>query len=43
MNRILVSRDGYLKAYTVVRLVKNWAVTVNLYLRVTALKPPAGK
>jgi hypothetical protein len=40
MNRMLVSRDGYLKAYTVVRLVKNWAVTVNLYLREPASRPP---
>ena len=33
MNRVLVSREGYLSAYTTVRLVKDWAVTVNLYLR----------
>jgi hypothetical protein len=40
MNKVLVSRDGYLKAYTVVRLVKDWAVTVNLYLREPAPQPP---
>jgi len=39
MNRVVVSRDGYLRAYTVVRLVKDWAVTVNLYLRQTAPQP----
>ena len=39
MNRLLVSRDGYLDAYTVVRLVKDWAVTVNLYLRAAAVQP----
>jgi hypothetical protein len=38
-NRVLVSRDGYLNAYTVVRLVKDWAVTVNLYLRDKAPQP----
>jgi hypothetical protein len=38
MSKLLVSRDGYLKGYTVVRLVKNWAVTANLYLRKTASK-----
>jgi hypothetical protein len=43
MNKVLVSRDGYLNAYTVVRLVKDWAVTVNLYLRQTASKPTSGK
>jgi hypothetical protein len=43
MNRMLVSRDGYLKAYTVVRLVKNWAVTVNLYLRKPASRSTSGK
>jgi len=43
MNKVLVSRDGYLRAYTVVRLVKDWAVTANLYLRKTASKPTAGK
>jgi hypothetical protein len=43
MNRMLVSHDGYLKAYTVVRLVKDWAVTANLYLRKTASKSTSGK
>jgi hypothetical protein len=43
MNKLLVSRDGYLKAYTVVRLVKDWAVTANLYLRGTASKTVPGK
>jgi hypothetical protein len=40
MNKMLVSRDGYLRAYTVVRLVKDWAVTANLYLRQPAPQPP---
>jgi hypothetical protein len=39
MNKVLVSREGYLRAYTVVRLVKDWAVTVNLYLREPASQP----
>jgi hypothetical protein len=39
MSKMLVSRDGYLRAYTVVRLVKDWAVTVNLYLREPASQP----
>ena len=39
VNRLLVSRDGYLRAYTVVRLVKDWAIAANLYLRTEA--PPA--
>jgi hypothetical protein len=43
MNKMLVSHDGYLKAYTVVRLVKDWAVTANLYLRKTASKSTSGK
>ena len=43
LNRMLVSHDGYLRAYTVVRLVKDWAVTANLYLRKTASKPTSGK
>jgi hypothetical protein len=43
MNKMLVSHDGYLRAYTVVRLVKDWAVTANLYLRKTASKPTSGK
>jgi hypothetical protein len=43
MNRLVVSRDGYLRAYTVVRLVKDWAVTANLYLRKTASKSTSGK
>ncbi len=33
LNKLLVSCEGYLKAYTMVRLVKNWAVTADLYLR----------
>jgi hypothetical protein len=43
MNRVLVSRDGYLRAYTVVRLVKDWAVTANLYLRAQPARPVPGK
>ena len=43
MNKMLVSRGGYLKAYTVVRLVKDWAVTVNLYLRDTVPQPARRK
>jgi hypothetical protein len=39
MNKLLVSRDRYLRAYTVVRLVKDWAVAVNLYLREPASQP----
>lgn len=42
-SKLLVGRDGYLKAYTVVRLVKNWTVTANLYLRKTASKPTPNK
>ncbi|HTW90246.1 MAG TPA: carboxypeptidase regulatory-like domain-containing protein [bacterium] len=33
MNKVLVNCEGYLKAYTIVRLVKDWAVTVDLQLR----------
>ncbi len=33
MHKLIVSSAGYVNAYTVVRLVKDWAVTVNLYLR----------
>jgi len=40
MNKVLVSREGYVRAYTVVRLVKDWAVTVSLYLREPASRPP---
>jgi hypothetical protein len=43
MNKMLVSHDGYLRAYTVVRLVKDWAVTANLYLRKTTSKSTSGK
>ncbi len=43
MNRVLVSRDGYLRAYTVVRLVKDWVVTANLYLRAQPARPVPGK
>jgi hypothetical protein len=43
MNKVLVSRDGYLRAYTMVRLVKDWAVTVNLYLRDQPSHPVPGK
>jgi len=40
LNKVLVSGAGYLKAYTVVRLVKDWSVTADLYLR-DALPQPA--
>ena len=43
MNKVLVSRDGYLRAYTMVRLVKDWAVTVNLYLRTEPARPVLSK
>jgi hypothetical protein len=43
VNRLLVSRDGYLSAYTVIRLVKDWAITANLYLRTEAPPPAPGK
>ncbi len=43
VNRVLVSREGYLTAYTVVRLVKDWAVTVNLYLRDSVPTPTRRK
>lgn len=33
MHKLLVSRAGYVNAYTVLRLVEDWTVTVNLYLR----------
>ncbi len=42
VNRLLVSREGYLSAYTVVRLVKDWAITANLYLR-NETSPAPGK
>jgi len=32
-HKLLVGCPGYTDAYTVVRLVKNWSVTANLYLR----------
>jgi len=41
MHKLLVTRAGYVNAYTVVRLVKDWAVTANLYLREPAPRPPA--
>jgi len=40
MHRLLVSRAGYVNAYTVLRLVEDWTVTVNLYLREPASRPP---
>jgi len=40
MHKLLVSRAGYVNAYTVVRLVEDWTVTVNLYLREPASRPP---
>ena len=40
MHKLLVTRAGYVNAYTVVRLVKDWAVTVDLYLREPASRPP---
>jgi hypothetical protein len=41
MHKLLVTLAGYVNAYTVVRLVKDWAVTANLYLREPASRPPA--
>jgi len=43
VNKLLASGDGYLRAYTVIRLVKDWAVTVNLYLRAEAPPQAPGK
>jgi hypothetical protein len=43
MQRVLVTRAGYVNAYTVVRLVKDWAVTANLYLRDSVPKPTRRK
>lgn len=40
MHKLLVSRAGYVNAYTVLRLVEDWTVTVNLYLREPASRPP---
>jgi len=39
MQKVLVTRAGYVNAYTVVRLVKDWAVTANMYLRDSVPKP----
>jgi hypothetical protein len=41
MHKLLVSRAGYVNAYTVLRLVEDWTVTANLYLREPASRPPA--
>lgn len=43
MNRVVVSRNGCLGAYTVERFVKDWAVSVNLYLSGSAFKPDSRK
>ncbi|GEM_PF-946987 len=43
MNKVLVSGAGYVNAYTVVRLVKDWAVTADLYLRDTVPQPARRK
>jgi hypothetical protein len=43
MHKLLVTRAGYVNAYTVVRLVKDWVVTVNLYLRNEVPKSVPGK
>ncbi len=40
MHKLLVSRAGYVNAYTVLRLVEDWTVTVDLYLREPASRPP---
>ena len=40
MHKLLVTRAGYVNAYTVVRFVKDWNVTVNLRLR--KLEDPTG-
>ena len=41
MHRLLVSCAGHRNAYTVIRLVKDWSVTVNLQLRKTEGPPGA--
>jgi hypothetical protein len=41
MHKLLVTCAGYVNAYTVVRLVKNWDVTVNLQLRKVGGPPSA--
>jgi hypothetical protein len=43
VNRLLISREGYVRAYTVIRLVKDWVVTAHLYLRTEAPPQPTGK
>ena len=43
VHKLLVTCSGYITAYTVVRLVKDWAVTVNLHLRETASESAPGK
>ncbi len=43
MHKLLVSRAGYVNAYTVVRLVKDWAVSADLYLRESPPQPGPGK
>jgi hypothetical protein len=43
MNRLLISREGYVRAYTVIRLVKDWVVTANLYLRTEAPSQAPGR
>jgi len=39
MHKLLVTRAGYVNAYTVIKLVKDWAVTVNLHLHKEAPPP----
>ena len=43
MQKVQVTRSGYVNAYTVVRLVKDWAVTANLYLRDSVPRPTRRK
>ncbi|MBM3331846.1 carboxypeptidase-like regulatory domain-containing protein [candidate division WOR-3 bacterium] len=42
-HKLLVTCSGYANAYTVLRFVKDWVVTANLYLRKTASKPTSAK
>lgn len=43
VNKLLVGCEGYLRAYTVVRLVKNWTVTADLHLRKSTPQTEPGK
>jgi hypothetical protein len=43
MHKLIVTSSGRRKAYTVVRVVKDWAVTANLYLREQVPGPDSGR